>query len=394
MNYNALWFDDEYDIFESQIDDARKLGIILTGFKNAKEGINELENNLHKYDAIIVDGMFLLNENQISNVPSDDALGIVARYLDRIENKKKMPWFILSGRPEFLKNENKIALLYKDNKVYNKNEDNDWNQLWQDIKTEANNQPDTQLRHKYHRVFELCIEKYFGVELAPSLLAAIKLCEEDDIVNTKDSFTGLRKIMESLFTKLHEIGLIPDEIYDTQGWFNPTSFFLAGKHTGFSINDDVVHPTISHLIGNIVQITQDASHSVQEKLRLKVDDFVADNQTPYLYRSTLNQIFDVLIWFKKFIDKHPDKEANTLLWAPFEKQKESENEGWIGGLVIKIAENGWGTFKPDNAVNTISIPPNMVKDLGLNESDKIYITTKPDPSGTKTYIDKINKSTL
>jgi hypothetical protein len=83
---------------------------------------------------------------------------------------------------------------------------------------------------------------------------------------------------------------------------------------------------------------------------------------------------------------NPDKESNKALW----KSKVS-NGDWITGTVSRVAENGWGTFQPDNAHATISIPPKMVTDNHLKENDSIKIMAEPSPDGAKTFIKAISK---
>ncbi|HOW31174.1 MAG TPA: hypothetical protein PLP88_06380, partial [Bacteroidales bacterium] len=102
---------------------------------------------------------------------------------------------------------------------------------------------------------------------------------------------------------------------------------------------------------------------------------------------------DILIWFKHFIDDHPDPEQNKKLWSEI-VQKSPPDEIWIQGEVLHIASNGWGTFRPDTSEKTISILPAIVKQFNLQEKDRIEITTKPDPTGTKTYIDQIRRLPL
>ena len=64
---------------------------------------------------------------------------------------------------------------------------------------------------------------------------------------------------------------------------------------------------------------------------------------------------------------------------------------WILGSVTRIAENGWGTFKPDDSHAAISIIPKMVSENGLNENDQIKVITQPSPDGSKTFIKAISR---
>jgi hypothetical protein len=97
-------------------------------------------------------------------------------------------------------------------------------------------------------------------------------------------------------------------------------------------------------------------------------------------------LFDLLPWFKDYMNNNSDEELNKSRW----KSKLISGD-WIKGSVTRIAENGWGTFQPDNNSVKISIPPKMVCDNGLSENDHIKVTTEPSPDGTKTFIKAITR---
>lgn len=132
-------------------------------------------------------------------------------------------------------------------------------------------------------------------------------------------------------------------------------------------------------------IIQDASHGDGE-LRLRVDQYLKGAQSDYLYRSCVYLLFDLLLWFKDYMNNNIDKGLNKSRW----KSKLISGD-WIKGSVIRIAENGWGTFQPDNASITISIPPKMVCDNSLSENDHIKVITEPSSDGMKTHIKAISK---
>ena len=52
-----------------------------------------------------------------------------------------------------------------------------------------------------------------------------------------------------------------------------------------------------------------------DNLNLKVDNFLSLSSTPYLYRSTLNQLLDILVWFKNHMDKYPTPVHNNKFWS-------------------------------------------------------------------------------
>ena len=132
-SYNVLWFDDEYQTLDIFNEKAMLADINLVGYSNAEEGLVELRNNLHKYDAVIVDGIFYQTSNQENTIVTQNAMAAVATELKTLEGQKKLPWFILSGQPSFTRDKNPFADFFKDNKVYDKLSDNDLEHLWKEI---------------------------------------------------------------------------------------------------------------------------------------------------------------------------------------------------------------------------------------------------------------------
>jgi cold shock CspA family protein len=371
--YKVLWFDDQHESFDSLKDDARQQGINLIGFTNAEEGIAELESNLLSYDAVIVDGKFYKSAQASGDAVNDSALFNVARYLDRIENIKKIPWFIFSGQPDFLNKSNPIAAEYKGDKVYNKNFDADIEQLWIDIKKEADQQIDTQIRHQYHRVFEVCTEKYIGEHAGLDLLNLLKVEDNDHIENY---FNTIRKIVEDLFMAFYKFDLLPSEFIKPQVALNPSSIFLSGLLQSDKTNtiykqhkhleETHLPKQISIFLKNILDLTQAGSH------RSEIDLYVKTVKTPYLFKSVIFQLLDVLIWFKMHIDAGP----KTRNWVKIDSAIEfPEREiELIPGKVINVhPQKGYAFLKPDAKGENVFIPPNLVSNHSLIEGMSIKV---------------------
>lgn len=96
---------------------------------------------------------------------------------------------------------------------------------------------------------------------------------------------------------------------------------------------------------------------------------------------------DVLIWFKKYTDENTDKEKNKTYWDTTTLITQSGQ--WIRGEIIRIADNGWGTFQPVDGSKTLSVLPFKVTALQLYPQQILEVTTKQDPTGTKTLIENI-----
>lgn len=366
-SYNVLWFDDEYQTLDIIYEEAMLADINLAGFSNAEEGLVELRTNLHKYDAVIVDGLFYQLANETNAKVTQNAMAEVASELKTLEGHKKLPWFILSGQPSFTREKNPFADFFKGNKVYDKLSDSDKIQLWKDLKLEADKQIETQIRHKYGNAFEVCTDNYIGESNHEKLLR-ILIAIEQNVTNNPSYFNEIRKIMEGVFSCCNDKGFFPAECTE----MNSRSLYLCKKEM-----QDYVPGYIQRNIHSVVQISQEGSH------RLLIDKDVTNGNSPYLLRSTTFELLNILLWYKEYLDKYPQGLAKKIEIAESVDLKLN----WIKGELAEISDKGWGMFL--SLDGTWSIPPSMIKQNGYQIGNELEIITKIE---NKAHIDKIRKT--
>lgn len=393
--YTVLWLDDKHDELESVREDAEELAIDLVGHSNAEDGLEELKSpsSRKKYDAVLLDGKFWkTSEEEGAEALGNSAFVQVVQYLKHLKSQNEIiPWFVLSGQPNFVLDQDDWIdeLLDRDfarGRIFDKSVDQDMEDLCAAIKEASNKLPGTIIKHKYSRVFDLCDKKYLGESSFDSILDLATDLENDiQAFNTKDKFTAVRKVIEKLLHSFGRLGFIPSEIIEQPGWLNKSSSFLSQRTHGYVFSENHIHPLVSHQIWNLLRIAQDASH-VEGALRLDVDHFVTKNDTFYLYKSTIYQLFDILVWFKGFADANPNLDANRSSW----KKSAAVSQGdWIKGTLKKIQENGYGSFVPDGQTSIIPIHPDKISEYKLIEGQKIQITTKLNREGTSTFAKQI-----
>ena len=391
--YKVLWFDDEYDTLDLLKEQATINGINHIGFTNAEQGTVDLEKNYKKYDAVIIDGLFYRKQGQSGDVKTDSALADVFQKLDNLKHKKIIPSFILSGQASFTKELNLFANHYKENKVYDKQNEKDLEELWRDIKAEADLQDDTQIRHQFNEVFNSCEALNISFEYQHYIISILKSIKYNNGIDEMLYFAQLRKIIELLFRKTEKAGLLHSScIKNGEVNLSESSLFLSGQPTKYSnVKCIKSHfPTIiAESVKNIIFITGAAVHTEDEdmkKAKVSIEDLRKTNKTPFLLYSLVFQLMDIINWVKKYIDEHPDKEKNQLHW---ETTKISVLEGqWIQGEITRIAENGYGTFQPATGGKTLSVIPAKVKEFSLCTTQEIEVITKIDNTG-KTLIENI-----
>jgi hypothetical protein len=382
MKYKVLWIDDDCNTTGRDfIGQAEQDDVDITAFESHEEGIAYLEKNLYDFHAVILDA-------KVKNKKDDTVIGLEGLKASRdrlieLNNKKDIPYFIFTGQPDYQTNE-----LFKQSygDFYIKGTDNE--RIIDDIIQRVEQKEDYILKKDYQKVFQLCSEKYIGVEAQKPLLNILS-----SIRNPKKEFddelyfTQIRKILEYMFRSANKNGLLHDACIPN-GKVNlvESSLFLAGKETlHLNVKSTKSHfpKLIADSAQSIIFITGAASHTTDPDIKnnINLSEYRKLINTPYLLYNLTFQLMDILVWYKEYVDINSNSALNKSYWI---------NSEWIQGTIIKV-ENNFGTLKPDNESKTISIPPKMMSDNDIKENDRIQVTTKKDPIGTKILVDLIKK---
>ncbi len=398
----VLWVDDKYKTLEGIYESAEDCGIELIGFKSAEEALLELEKP-ENYDAVVLDGLFYLNIVDQGTPTKQTAFIKVASKLKVLKEKGIiLPWFILSGQISFTLDENSSVegladLDYANGKVFEKNKEEE--DLWIELKKAVEQIPLYKLKQEYRQAFEVCTEKYIGVDAQKQLLNILSnIRNPNNEFDDELYFTQIRIILEYMFRSANKFGLLHNACIKKNGNVNLTesSLFLAGKETlHLNVRCGISHfpKLIADSVQSVLLITGAASHTTDPEIKNNIDLLTYRKiiRTPYLLYSLTFQLMDVLVWFKKYVDLNPNIEDNKKSWINIEPI--IHNGDWIIGTIIEIQGNGFGTFKPDTSSQTIGILPIIMEQYSFKENDRVKITTKPNPSieGGTPYIGLIEK---
>lgn len=380
--YKVLWIDDNAEEQDAFSESAYQHGLDINSYKTSKQGMEELVSNIEQYDAVILDAM-VYNESEDENASLKGLFSSIKK-INSLSERRKMPYFIFSA---YIDNDTYASAreMLSGERIFIKSKDN--LELFNAVKNDADKQEITQLKHKYPIPFSLCEDNYLGAKEFQRVLQIVKDIEDPEkIYNQQDSLSPLRKILESIFKKLNAIGLIPDEIQNNQGAINGASIFLSGSHKSYNYYEELIHPVISESIRHLISLTQDASHNEGKKLR--ADSYLSNSSNTFLYQSLCFSMLEVLEYFKPFFDEYSDKSINETKWGLIANPLIIPGN-WISGKVKRVAENGFGTFLPDNSNEEITIHWKMVSSHELKDGDNILVTTEPSPDGKKTHIKEI-----
>lgn len=367
--YNILWIDDEHKTLSGTKGRAKRNGINLIPFKSLNGGMRELERNYPFYDGVLLDAKFFENEDDKEG--TEDTFNVHRAKEQLLQLKKKFEVFVLTGQAEAYEDKTfKKAFT----KVYKKGSDDEIARLFADIKEAASLQEDTQLRHSYKRVFDVCSEKYIGEYAGQDILNLLKVEDETNIDN---HFNAIRKIIEDLFSAFHKFNLLPDEFVSPTVALNQSSIFLAGQEQNEKtdpvykqhrhLEETHLPSQIAYCLKSILAVTQSGSH------RSNIDHHVRSVKTPFLLKSVFFQLLDILVWFRMYVDSNPKTEN----WEKIEATTELEataSEDLVHGKVINLnTQKGFAFFQPDAIGDNVFIPPHLVNSHSLQNEMPIQV---------------------
>lgn len=365
--YNILWIEDEHETLIGTKGRAKRNGINLIPFKALNSGMDELEKNYPFYDGVLLDAKFLENEDDLKG--TEDTYNVHRAKERLLQLKKKFEIFVLTGQAEAYEDKTfKKAFT----KVYKKGSDEEIDRLFSDIKVAAAMQEDTQIRHSYKRVFDVCTEKYIGELAGQDILNLLKVNDETNIDN---HFNAVRKLVEDLFIAFNKFNLLPNEFVSPSIALNESSKFLAGKGSDGSLftekgyhhlEETHLPKQIAFYLRSILSVAQAGSH------RSDIDLHVNTIKTPFLFKSIFFQLLDVLVWFKMYVDANP----KTGNWVKLDTSSEATEPAaeLISGNVINLnSQKGFAFFKPDTNGDNIFIPPHLVTNHSLTDGTPVQI---------------------
>lgn len=372
--YKILWIDDEHEKMSAFIRSAKQSSIELIPHKSFKSGLDALENNYQLFDGVLLDAKILENE---SDVTGSEDTKFVHRAKERIlALPKKFEIFVLTGQAKTYDSEDfKNAFP----NIFRKGVSQDQDDLFKALKSAANRQIETQIRHDHPQIFAV-LNKY-GADATKTILKILcgvkrgALDFDDNLY-----FTPLRIILELMFRKANEIGLLHDVLVqkcDNQVNLTEASLFMAGektKHCNVYCKKAHFPKVIATNVRNFLFITGAASHTsnVDVTKNIDVQDYRNTVNTPYLLYSLTFQLMDVLLWFDDYSRKNNNYADNVALWSNIVEVNPISDE-FSSGEVINMHPKGFAFFKPDDGSPNAFIPPALVSKFSLQDDQPIKV---------------------
>jgi cold shock CspA family protein len=390
--YNILWIDDKHETMMSFKVDAANAGIKLNSFKSSDEGLDFLEKNIKRIDGIILDAKFYKSKSQEEGTEDYKGLWEALKKIEVLKEKKHLPHFIYSGQSKIEEND----IIQQDlSKLYIKNNPQDKVRLFKDIKKDADQLSDLQLKHKYQRALEVYDKEYLDDKSYLLLFDLLKYLNEDesDFLNTNDDkFNKIRQVVEAVFYACNKWGIL-DDICIKNGKLNQSNSrkYLSGEEFTLDDGSRIKSPKppfpkiVARQVEYLIVITGSGSHyenpdqNPEEDWKVNLRHLRSMVNSPYLFKSLVYQLLDLLLWLKAYLDENPDVQKNRSYWTEIPKKKPDEtaqDDQWVSGCVINMNEKGYAFFKPDDGSENSFIPDQIVKEKSLTNGMKVKAETE------------------
>jgi len=307
--YEVLWIDDEYKKQESIISDAELSGINITPFESHEEGIQYLNVNLDKIDAVILDAK--VKDTKDDETPNLEGLRKSRDYLNALPAKVRPSYFIFTGQPDYMQ-DNVFKESYGE--YYIKGTDNE--KLFDDIKSAIKDRENTIIRSTYPKIFKLFKDDFINSEYEKHLIKILKSIN-NGVTRFDDElyFNQLRQMVEVAMRRSNEAGILHDRCINEKGEVILTlsSLFLSGYEVNdLNIKCNQAHfpKIISNHVREILEVTNIGSHAEKdgkEESETNLNEYRRKLNTPYLLYSLTFKLMDVLLWFSEYIKENDIK---------------------------------------------------------------------------------------
>ena len=328
--YNVIWADDECDTLKK--DNAiRKLfddkHIEVLKYVSTSEALKDaIESYKDKIDAVIVDGNF--SRVEVEYVESDDISGLIhtISFIELFNVKRDIPFFLYTARKILLQEICKNGELDYFNNTKRLIQKGNIDTLAERITNDVDHihSVEFMVKKKYQSLINIAktVDGQSADNLHQFLLDEARDKNFDQSV---DLFNQLRGIMEQIMEGCKDNDIVPREIHSLNNFKNfftyvsyydknasQTKSFWKGSN-GYKPIDDVMPKSIGYSIDKLIDIIQDGSHKMQN-LNLGVSEYVQEAHSPFLFRSCLYQVMDVVRWYGELNEKLINGEFRTPLY--------------------------------------------------------------------------------
>lgn len=258
-------------------------GFEMVTCTNAEEGMEIFEAQLEEWSGVILDAKVFKGKGD--EVDRLEGLDYSRKRISELKYKRDVPTYIFTGQPDLISGTTFAELV---GEFYEKDKDED--RLIADIKKNADEMENTQIIHKYQKVFDVWPESKLD------LLRILKAIEHEDWLDNT-VFNSIRKILSDVMTRLYDCGYC-SVVHDGSNLAD------CSRALGAPNMSEIIPVYIQRSMHTCVEVTNPGSH------RTECDSAVKDGKAPYLVRSMTYDLLNILYWCK---DLPPERDREKTV---------------------------------------------------------------------------------
>lgn len=332
----VLWVEDDPKVTETYPLKAESFDLELVPLPCWDDAKAALEGDYDRWSAIILDAKCKHHRDS-----KDSAIVFLREALKDISvlSEKKghiIPWYVLTGGDESEVSDsiNEERMQWdkdwtdsENKKYYSKNVDNE--KLFRRIRYHTYKSPRIQIQEMYRHVFEAVEECGIddnGYNALEDLLVPIHFPKDIKDKDYNDKFEKARTVLEYIFRSMSSHGMLPE--WGKQVNLQWSSCLLSGMNATrkdkegnevvvIESKGQVLSPVLKKIIRELVGIIPAFCHSDnEEEGEVKKEEYLnsVDDST-LLLKSFALQLCDIILWYKNYLRKNPDKNENKTMWV-------------------------------------------------------------------------------
>lgn len=337
--YNVIWIDDEWEKMSQFKQECEVIHQIkLYPFKTQKSGMEALDTNLKKWDAVLLDAK-MFDESEENEVAKLDGLRKAIEHINQLSLRRKIPYFISTGQPDLMNNE---TFEQSFGKYYIKK--NDDLQLIADMKEIIGKTERFQMKLFYSEAIKVLSDlNQNASDIILDIFEAMHFPDKHPDFNPILYYNQLRQILEYNFRLANKVCIVPNECFDKKG--NPNlsqcSHYLSGNNAteagvrygdyrGKNDYDKVVPPHIELMMRMILDVGNINSHST------KLNDAELQELEQYFNKNVFNSRYlifsmalnacEITLWMKDYTNNHQDIDENIKMCRPIPDNQTTSKE--------------------------------------------------------------------
>lgn len=344
--YNVLWVENDPAVTKTYPREAEKHYLNLKPYSCWDDAKETLEKDFDSWDAIILDAKCKHHRDSLDNAAEflREALTEI-RAICR-EKGRQLNWYILTGEggaetksinehiPEERMKWDSDWTEQTGKKFYSKTSD-EIDLLFMRVKHHANHSERTQVKMQLYRdvigAMEYCKMPDSAIDEMVDLLYNVHMNKEGKISN--DSWAKLRRVLESVFrVMIEEWGILPPEFIKTEhkddiNILGSTNFLhgetVKDSQKGIEItpNSRIITDVMFYQMKNIINYAGNLIHTKTNKsqrpdtYKKDLEEYIdAVGNSQYLIHGLTIILCDIIMWFKHYVNDHPDPNVNKNNW--------------------------------------------------------------------------------